>query len=185
MSMDMGPTARIGVSVVLLVLAAGAGCASVGKSTGGIPNFATVEDGLYRGGQPSELGFKELSRRGVMTVINLRDDAWPNEQKLVEQAGMQYVRIPSNAAVVEPAKIDMFLTQVTTAPRPIFVHCRQGRDRTGLEIAMYRIAVEGWSRQDAIAELYAHGYNWALFPGIERHLRTAPLAASRNVAAAE
>ena len=168
--MDMGLTRRIGISIVLLVLAGG--CATVGRSTAGIPNFATVESGLYRGGQPSELGFDELSRRGVRTVINLRDDARANEKRLVEQAGMHYVRIPSNAATVEPAKMDMFLTQVTTAPRPIFVHCRQGRDRTGLEIAVYRIAVQGWSRQDAIAELYAHGYNWALFPVIERHLRT-------------
>lgn len=170
-------------ATVVLILIAG-GCATVGKNMGGVPNFATVEPGLYRGGQPSELGFEELSRRGVKTVINLRDDAWPNERQIVEQAGMNYVRIGTNAAYVEPAKIDQCLAQITSAPRPIFVHCRQGRDRTGLEIAVYRIVMQGWSRQDAIAELYAHGYNWALFPAIERHLRTFT-APPPNVAAAE
>jgi protein tyrosine/serine phosphatase len=87
---------------------------------------------------------------------------------------MHYVEIGTSAAVVSPAKINQCLQQITSAPRPIFVHCRAGRDRTGLEIAMYRIVVQGWTRQRAIGELYAHGYNWMLYPGIERYLKTFP-----------
>jgi hypothetical protein len=41
-----------------------------------------------------------------------------------------------------------------------------------LEIAVYRIVMEHWSREDAIGELYAHGYHWGLFPGIAQYVKT-------------
>jgi protein tyrosine/serine phosphatase len=83
-----------------------------------------------------------------------------------------YIHIPTNAAVTEPAKIHKFLDAMATCQRPVFIHCMQGRDRTGLEIAVYRVVMENWSREDALRELYAHGYNWALFPGIARYVKT-------------
>jgi len=150
------------------------GCSTVGSRIAGVGNFATVEPGIYRGAQPTAAGVDELARRGVKTVIDLRDDAIPQEKSLVQHAGMTYVNIPTNAANVTPHKIDQFLAQITTAPRPVFVHCRAGRDRTGLEIAMYRIVVEKWPKDKAIRELYAHGYNWALYPAIERYVRYFP-----------
>src|SRR2546430_180414 len=162
---------RSGIALLYL-LALTSGCATVGQRIHGIDNFATVEPGLYRGAQPSAAGVDELARRGVKTVIDLRDDALPEERTLVLRAGMSYINIPTDAAIVSPAKIDQCLEHLKTAPRPIFVHCRMGRDRTGLEIAMYRIEVLGWPREKAIRELYAHGYNWMLFPVIERYLRS-------------
>ena len=151
------------------------GCAStVGQRVPGIDNFAEVEPGLFRGAQPSSAGIKELAKRGIRTIINLRDDPVSSEPKGAAAAGMNYVHIPSNAAIVSPAKINRFLQQVQTQPRPIFVHCRAGRDRTGLEIAMYRLVVEKWPRDRAIAELYAHGYNWMLYPGIAQYLHDFP-----------
>jgi uncharacterized protein (TIGR01244 family) len=158
------------LSIALSVLT---GCAAtVGKRVNGIDNFATVEPGLHRGGQPSSVGFRELARRGIKTVVNLRNDPRPDDQSLVEAAGMVYINIPMNAADVSPAQIDRALQHLQTAPRPIFLHCRRGRDRTGLEIAVYRIAAQGWTRERAIEELYAHGYNWMWFPGIGRYVRT-------------
>src|SRR5207302_6665523 len=86
--------------------------------------------------------------------------------------GMAYQWIPSDAANVEPAKIREFLTTLRSAARPVFVHCRQGRDRTGMELAIYRIVDQGWTREAAIDELYAHGFNHFWFPNIVAYLRT-------------
>ena len=36
---------------------------------------------------------------------------------------------------------------------PVFVHCQHGADRTGLMCAIYRIAVQGWSKDEAIKEM--------------------------------
>jgi uncharacterized protein (TIGR01244 family) len=163
---------RLIISLALLALT---GCHSIGGKIDGVSNFAVVEDGpagVCRGAQPSELGIGSLKSRGVRTVIDLRDDAVAAEATWTQQAELKYVRIPMNAGRVEPQKVQAFLAAVQSSPRPVYVHCMLGRDRTGLSIAMYRIIRQGWSREDAIRELYAHGYNWALYPGIARFLRS-------------
>ena len=166
--------------VVLLALSAAGGCHSVGANVAGVSNFARVSSGLYRGAQPSEQGIATLEKQGIRTVVDLRDDANPNERAWVASRGMKYVRIPQNATLVESEKVRAFLAQMETAQKPVFVHCRQGRDRTGLSVAVYRIVSEGWDRDAALRELYAHGYNWPLFPGIARYLRTFEPSAYRS-----
>jgi tyrosine-protein phosphatase SIW14 len=150
------------------------GCKSVAQRVNGVNNFAVVQDPpntIYRGAQPSEAGIETLRQRGVRTVINLRDDPVSDEQEIVQRAGLRYVQIPTSPWKVEPEKIREFLKEIKTVPRPVFVHCALGRDRTGLEIAVYRIVVQKWSRQDAIAELYAYGYNWAIYPHIAKYIK--------------
>jgi tyrosine-protein phosphatase SIW14 len=166
-------SARITILATFLALCAG--CQTVGTRERGIDNFAVVEDGpagIYRGAQPSAAGIETLKSRGVRTVIDLRDDARPDARENAEAAGLAYIHIPTNASHTDPAKIRTFLHAMSTSPRPVFVHCKAGCDRTGLEIAMYRVVVENWSRDEALRELYAHGYHWALFPGIARYVKT-------------
>jgi uncharacterized protein (TIGR01244 family) len=169
------PNIRHTVAFLMLAFAAaagGAGCQTVGRPITGVANFAAVDDGLFRGGQPSYDGIQQLKSNGVRTVIDLRDDRNPSERMWVEEAGMAYVNIGTSANRIEPAKIATFLKEVDEAQKPIFVHCYRGRDRTGLEVAVYRIVEQGWSREAALNELYAHGYQWVMFPGIARYVRT-------------
>jgi protein-tyrosine phosphatase len=42
---------------------------------------------------------------------------------------------------------------------PVFVHCAEGKDRTGYSVATYRIVVEDWSSDDAIHEMFEFHYN--------------------------
>jgi uncharacterized protein (TIGR01244 family) len=149
------------------------GCSTRGRSIQGISNFDTVTEGvLYRGGQPSREGIKSLKKQGVRTIVNLRADTLPWEKEEVEKAGMNYVFIPTLAEKTDPASIERFLRAMETEEKPVFVHCRFGRDRTGLNVAMYRIIDQGWARDEAIRELHEHGYQWAWFPGIENYLTT-------------
>ncbi len=159
------------ISWLLLLVASG--CATVGKDAPGINNFAEVEKNvLYRGAQPTERGIKHLSDRGVKTVVNLRADALAWEKDAVERTGMRYVWLPSLAERTDPKVVAKFLSTMRESGGPLFVHCRVGRDRTGLNVAAYRICEQGWDRPRAIRELYAHGYHWGWFPGIERYLNT-------------
>jgi hypothetical protein len=43
---------------------------------------------------------------------------------------------------------------------PYFVHCQHGADRTGMVSAVYRMAVQGWSKDEAIAEMTDGGYGF-------------------------
>jgi protein tyrosine/serine phosphatase len=54
-----------------------------------------------------------------------------------------------------------FLQIVTDKNRtPVFVHCMRGADRTGTMCAIYRIAVQGWSRPEAIEEMTKGGFGF-------------------------
>jgi protein tyrosine/serine phosphatase len=40
---------------------------------------------------------------------------------------------------------------------PVCVHCEHGRDRTGFVVGAYRILIQRWSIDDALAEMKAYG----------------------------
>lgn len=121
-----------------------------------------VSDTLYRGAQPSEEGIFELKKLGIKTLINLRTDSDEDAERLngVELAcesipiSWNPFRSPKDADVVK------FL-QMATDPskQPVFVHCRQGVDRTGLMIAAYRIVIQGWNKDEALAEMKQIGFH--------------------------
>lgn len=158
-----------GSLLVMLILVTG--CQTAGTNVGGIRNFARVDQALYRGAQPTEAGIETLREKGVRTIIDLRDDANPRERRWVESRGLAYVHIPCDPARVEEEKLRMFLLAMETADKPVFVHCRQGRDRTGLGVAAYRM-MNGWERPRAMSELYGYGHAWLFFPAIARYLNT-------------
>ena len=68
-----------------------------------------------------------------------------------------------------------FLKTVTDENvQPVFVHCKHGADRTGTMVAIYRIVVEGWSKEDAIKEMRQGGFGyhevWKMLPEFIREL---------------
>jgi protein tyrosine phosphatase (PTP) superfamily phosphohydrolase (DUF442 family) len=138
----------------------------------GVPNFGEVTSQLLRGGQPTEQGFKELSKRGVGLVVNLRGDS-KVEREQVQKLGMQYVSIPWHCASPKDAQMAEFLKILRGNPdKKIFVHCRLGVDRTGMMIASYRIAEQGWTAARAQREMSAFGFDsfhHMLCPGLSTY----------------
>ena len=67
-------------------------------------------------------------------------------------------------AVIAPALLDdhvaHFLAVVDKQPKPVYVHCRSGQNRTGVMVAAYRVIVEGLSRDAAIAEMRRYQGIW-------------------------
>jgi protein tyrosine/serine phosphatase len=117
----------------------------------GLENCFKVSDTLYRGAQPTREGFEELKRMGIKTVINLRSNH--SDQDLLPE-GMRQVRIPMTVWKAETRQILQFLDTVTD-PRnqPVFVHCQEGVDRTGLMCAVYRVLAGGWDKDQAVEEM--------------------------------
>lgn len=48
---------------------------------------------------------------------------------------------------------------MTVLPKPLFVHCRKGVDRTGAAVAYYRVMVDRINPYDAIDEMLAAGFH--------------------------
>ena len=134
----------------------------------GLPNFARVSDGLYRGAQPTREGFEGLRAMGVRTVINLRDHH--SDAPLLADLDIRYVEIPCDAWRMDDAPVVLFLKLATdTACQPVFVHCQHGSDRTGVMVAAYRVVVQDWDPALAEAELPNFGFH-PVFLSLRRYV---------------
>ena len=50
------------------------------------------------------------------------------------------------------------LLYTSNPDKRVFVHCHAGVDRTGMAIASYRMAKEGWSPDEAMKEMQLFGF---------------------------
>ncbi len=140
------------------------GCAYLGylkDPFSDIPNFRQVTPQLYRGGKPNIQGWEKLKFLGIKTVINLEETNKINSQELtLETTGIKVVRLPLNLYTVpSDEQIFLFLKIVLSAKnQPVFIHCNNGRDRTGVMIALYRVVFNGWTIKNAYDEAVSLGY---------------------------
>jgi len=125
----------------------------------GLPNLHKVDEGLYRGAQPTKRGMRSLERLKVKTVVNLR--SMHGDKHLLQGRSLDYVRLAFDTTKPEMSNVLAFL-RVATDPnkRPVFVHCKHGADRTGMMVAFYRIVAHGWSKKDAIREMRRGGFGF-------------------------
>jgi protein tyrosine/serine phosphatase len=125
----------------------------------GLPNLHKIDDGLYRGAQPTAEGLKELKRMGVKTIVNLR--AEHSDKEILGSVDLVLEEIPMSAWNVTEDHVARFLRIATDKDRrPVFVHCQHGADRTGTMCAVYRVVAGGWTKQQAIEEMTKGGFGF-------------------------
>ena len=130
----------------------------------GLPNLNKVSNALYRGAQPEPEGFVELQKMGIKTVVNLRSihsDRDDMAKAGLEKGALGYEHIRMTAWNPEHEEIVRFIRiMADPANHPVFVHCQHGADRTGLQCAVYRVAIQGWSKREALREMTEGGYGF-------------------------
>ncbi len=140
-------------------------CERLSGDLPGLANVGRVAPGIYRGAQPEGAGYTTLKKMGIRTIINLRTSM--SEKKEVEAAGMQSFEVPMEMSRdgLRPKVDRVVALMADPANQPVFVHCRQGQDRTGIAVAAYRMKIQGWPLADAEAEMKAFGFNnvWVNF----------------------
>lgn len=142
----------------------------------GLPNFGEVTPNLYRGGQPSPEGIEKLAKMGVDIVVDTGRSKRDKEQ--IKKLGMQYVPLPWYCPFPKEEVFARFLELIRNNPdKKIFVHCRLGDDRTGMMIASYRMAMQGWSAEEAMKEMQLFGYTTVhhlMCPGLAGYEKSFP-----------
>lgn len=145
---------------------------AVALTVPGLSNLHRVGPGLYRAAQPDTPGFAALPALGITTVLSLRqlvDDA-----PLAEGTDLTLHRLPMKSRDVgegDSAKLVAALRIIRQSQGPILVHCRHGADRTGAVCALYRMLFQGWSRDEALAELMQGGFGFhPVWQNIPRYL---------------
>jgi protein tyrosine phosphatase (PTP) superfamily phosphohydrolase (DUF442 family) len=137
----------------------------------GLPNLHKVSEDVYRGAQPTAEGFRELYKMGIKTVVNLR--SLHSDRDELGDVPLAYREIPMQAWRPEQEEVLEFLRVVTDPDQtPVFVHCQHGADRTGVAVASYRMVVQGWSTDEAIAEMMEGGFGFhGIWINLPRFLR--------------
>jgi protein tyrosine phosphatase (PTP) superfamily phosphohydrolase (DUF442 family) len=138
----------------------------------GCPNLHKVSAELYRGAQPTAQGMKALKDLGIKTVINLRSFNSDRDEMAAAGVDFSYEHITMKAWHAEDKEVVRFLRIVGRRENhPVFVHCRHGADRTGTMCAIYRMAVQGWSKRDAVEEMTDGGFGYhAIWGNLLRYL---------------
>lgn len=152
------------LSLSLLTILAGCGVTEVVDRQ---PNGDPI---IIRSPQPDEDDLESLHQRfGVKTVLNLRGekpgDSWfEEERKGVDKIGAKWVHMAVNSAKRPSSEMvkDFFRLVEEPANWPILLHCQGGIHRSGLMTALYRMQYQGWSAEDAIAEMDEHYFEWGI-----------------------
>jgi protein tyrosine phosphatase (PTP) superfamily phosphohydrolase (DUF442 family) len=125
----------------------------------GVPSLYKVSDDLYRSGQPTAEGMANLEKMGIRTIVNLR--LRNSDRDELEGTGLGYVHINMEAWDADTDEVVEFLRIVSDPGRvPVLVHCSYGADRTGAMCAVYRIVVQGWTKDEAIREMTQGGFGF-------------------------
>lgn len=187
------PSRRIAALSLLVFLVAASGCSTHHTPApvpsqptpaeklqlAGISDFGKVNDFLYRGGQPRDNGLEELEKFHVDTIVDLRGELHglvENEHHRAESLNMRFINLPGSGwAAPKDQEIAQFFNLILERPRrTIFIHCWLGGDRSGMFIAAYRIAFEGWSPQQAIQEMREFHYLHFWHPNMARWVERFP-----------
>lgn len=138
-----------------------------------IANSCVVsEQTLWRGARPDAESMAMLVDLGVRTVVSLElfqddrkafEDAKPTSSD-AREVGYIQIRDWEPLVVLRPSEVDehvaQFLAITRTQPKPIYVHCRSGQNRTGVMVAAYRI-FEGADIEETIRDMQGYGGFWS------------------------
>jgi protein tyrosine/serine phosphatase len=150
----------------------------------GVRNLYRITPNLYRSEQPTALGFKNLEKLGIRTVINLR---WfNNDDKETAGTQLRTERVKTVAWDIDDKHVIAVMRMLKDpANGPYLIHCQHGADRTGVMSAMYRVLEQGWTPDDALAELQGGGYGYhSMWKNILRYVRSANVEMLRAAIAA-
>jgi protein-tyrosine phosphatase len=130
------------------------------------------EQTLWRGARPGPEAAAALVELGIKTVVSLellQDDRKAFEAAAInsrDSVEIQYFQIRDWEPLVllAPNKVDdhvaHFLAITRTQPKPIFVHCRSGQNRTGIMVAAYNV-FDGADIEETILEMKKYGGLWS------------------------
>jgi protein tyrosine phosphatase (PTP) superfamily phosphohydrolase (DUF442 family) len=157
----------IAIAAALLVIAGGTAAIVAWRVQEHRFRFGIVEEGaLYRCAQPNGGRMKDvLAKYQIRTTVNLRQPSeMQKDRKAAEEIafagehGIQFINIPYDDEHAQ-AQIRQFLAIVADpANRPVLVHCAAGKERSGVMTAAYRMRVQGWPLEQALAEMRQYGY---------------------------
>lgn len=153
---------------------------AVAVSGTSVGNLYRIEDGFYRGAQPSAAGFKDLTGLGVKSVLDLAGGS--GDGRYAPDGAVRLFHVPMSAwGLHDDLVLKALRIMADPQNRPLMVHCQHGADRTGALVALYRVVVQGWTKEQAVREMNEGGYHHnGLFRNLDRYVMKADVDALRR-----
>ena len=145
-----------------------------------VQNLYKVDDGFYRGAQPTAAGFGELAGLGVKTVLDLAGGK--GDGLFVHDGSLKLVHVPMSAFGLHDGRVlEALRVMADPSNRPLMIHCKHGADRTGALVALYRVVVQGWTKEKAVEEMNRGGYHHSsMWRNLDQYVMNADAAALRK-----
>jgi protein-tyrosine phosphatase len=143
-------------------------------------NFHQVDSRIWRSAQPKASDFADLKKLGITEMLNLRE--WHDDAAEAKGTPMHLHHVAMNAGSVRETQLVRAVSILRDSRNPILVHCWHGSDRTGIVVALYRMMVQGWPREKAIAEFTEprFGYHAGTYPQLRTYLEKVDIAEFRK-----
>ena len=166
-------------------------CNPTGITDKDIANFHQVDRDLYRGARPAyrEDVYLKLVDLGIRTIVNLETGEASKEEAEVKQVNqelsgrhlpqVEFIHFPIRpilqvnlTGVPDEGEhgIRHLFEELQQAPKPIFLHCAQGKDRTGAIAVLYRMRRHELAFEQAYDEALHYKFN-ILNRGLIRTMR--------------
>lgn len=133
-----------------------------------IRRFIKINDNLYRGSAPSVKDVIKLHKDfGINKIISLDRYSGVLINEICDKLGIDHYIIPldgSRKSLFGLLRHNLYSLLMDNGPT--FVHCAQGKDRTGFLIALFKCMYMGYSYQKAIKEAESLGFGVGVDPSI-------------------
>lgn len=136
-----------------------------------LKNFHLVRENLYRGAAPSLADIITLKNKfGIEKIISLDKPSGEYIKPLCKKIGIEQIIIPLNVRDKSSVKylLKHNISKLIDEGVPTFVHCKRGKDRTGLFIALCRCLLDKWNCKKAIREAKELGFGTGIDGSMEK-----------------
>ena len=138
-------------------------------------NFHIVDSGIWRSSKPNKESLLRMRQYGLKTIINLRRSRsfhnW--EKQYADNLGVNYYNFPMSPRIHQDYNELKDILNIIRDPsnQPVLIHCREGKDRTGLIVALYKLQLTKATFDEVHREMLMYGYDEEKYPKIIETVR--------------
>lgn len=126
-----------------------------------IRRFREVNPELFRGSAPSVEDVIFLNKKiGIKKIVSLDEQAGNHIDRACKLLGIKHIMCPidinKKSTLIRFLKHDLY--KLFMKDGPTYTHCAEGKDRTGLAIALFRCMYDGWTCEKALEEAFKLGF---------------------------
>lgn len=110
---------------------------------------------LWRGSWPTPEMLDQLKAKGIYSVVNLCQERTQDREVWEHKLLSFNISVRDNGVLSPEQK--QYLFNLFARYVPLYIHCEEGIGRTSLGVALYRVAVQKWTPEEALKEAESYG----------------------------